>query len=72
MYDYDVSAVPPDVIEDCSFSVDEGKLYLSISGDFVKTIQKYLVEADAGGMTFSIDGHLADKLCESLYEMKHG
>jgi hypothetical protein len=67
-----VWATPPDRVEDAEISNDEGELYLVITGDFVRTFEKYLADDEAISMAFKISPELADGLCASLYEIKHG
>jgi len=69
---HEVWADPPDRIEDAKIASDEGKLYLVITGDFVRTFERYLADDDADSMSFEISPEMADGLCQSLYEIKHG
>ena len=68
----EVWATPPDKIEDAKIALDEGKLYLVINGDFVRTMEAYLKDEDAEAIALEISPEVADGLCNSLYEIKHG
>ena len=68
----EVWAVPPDNIEDAKIALDEGELYLVLQGDFVRTMEAYLKDIDSEAIALKISGEIADGLCNSLYEIKHG
>jgi hypothetical protein len=61
----------PDTIEDISLDWDEGGLYMTIEGDFVYSMLKYLINNDEkDGMynkiTLKVDGYCVDKMKKEL------